>query len=119
MAAGISIHVVDVAHGTVAQGLRVRVDRLDGERRETIVEDRVGPQGTVVSLGALNERFVPGVYEVTFMVGEFYRAQGAALPAIPFLDVVPYRFGLADAAQHYHLPFKMTPWGYSCFRGGA
>ena len=30
-----------------------------------------------------------------------------------------YRFGIADLAQHYHLPLKMTPWGFSLFRGGA
>ena len=41
------------------------------------------------------------------------------LPAVPFLDVVTYAFGIADPAQHYHLPFKLTPWGYSLFRGGA
>ena len=29
------------------------------------------------------------------------------------------RFGLADPEAHYHLPMKCTPWGYSCFRGGA
>ena len=39
--------------------------------------------------------------------------------AVPFLGRVVYRFGIADSAQHYHLPFKVTPWGYSCFRGGA
>jgi 5-hydroxyisourate hydrolase len=38
---------------------------------------------------------------------------------VPFLDVVTYRFGIADPQAHYHLPFKCTPWGYSCFRGGA
>jgi 5-hydroxyisourate hydrolase len=41
------------------------------------------------------------------------------LPSPPFLDVVTYRFGISDPEQHYHLPFKCTPWGYSCFRGGA
>ena len=44
---------------------------------------------------------------------------GFALPAVPFLDVATFRFGIADADQHYHMPFKLTPWGYSCFRGGA
>ena len=39
--------------------------------------------------------------------------------AVPFLDAVTFHFGIADPAQHYHLPFKCTPWGYSCFRGGA
>jgi 5-hydroxyisourate hydrolase len=54
-----------------------------------------------------------------FHVGEWYRKEKVALPAVPFLDVVTYRFGISDPAQHYHLPFKCTPWGYSCFRGGA
>jgi 5-hydroxyisourate hydrolase len=33
--------------------------------------------------------------------------------------VVCYDFGIDQPEQHYHLPFKCTPWGYSCFRGGA
>ena len=119
MAGGISIHVVDVARGVVAHGLAIRVERLDGSQRSLIAEGRVGATGTLAGLDSLAAQFVPGVYEVSFMVGDFYRGQGTTLPAVPFLDVVPYRFGLADPAQHYHLPFKMTPWGYSCFRGGA
>ena len=58
-------------------------------------------------------------YEVVFEVGAFYRAQGADLPSPAFLEEVPYRFHIADAAQHYHLPFKFTDWGFSLFRGGA
>ena len=46
-------------------------------------------------------------------------AQGIAAPKPAFLEIVPYRFGIADLAQHYHLPVKMTPWGFSLFRGGA
>ena len=49
----------------------------------------------------------------------FYREQGQALPPVPFLEVLVYRFGLDDPRQHYHLPFKLTAWGVSCFRGGA
>ena len=63
--------------------------------------------------------FKQGTYEAVLHVGEWYREQKVALPAVPFLDVVTYRFGISDPAQHYHLPFKCTPWGYSCFRGGA
>jgi len=29
-----------------------------------------------------------------------------APPEEPFLDVVHFHFGIADPAQHYHLPFK-------------
>lgn len=41
------------------------------------------------------------------------------LPEPAFLDLLVYRFGIADTGQHYHLPFKLTAWGVSCFRGGA
>jgi 5-hydroxyisourate hydrolase len=33
------------------------------------------------------------------------------------MDVQVFRFAIADTAQHYHLPVKLTPWGLSCFRG--
>ena len=114
---GISIHVVDVAHGLVAAGMRVEVFALAPERR------RVGA-AIVSSTGvaddpALSARFDAGCYEAVLHVATFYRHIGVALPAVPFLDIVTYRFGIADPAQHCHLPFKTTPWGYSCFRGGA
>ena len=68
---------------------------------------------------ALNGRFEPGFYEARFHAADYYRAAGIAAPAVPFLDVIAYRFGIADPEAHYHLPMKCTPWGYSCFRGGA
>ena len=67
----------------------------------------------------MSEAITAGTYEVVFHVADYYRAAGVALPALPFLDVVNYRFAVGDTGQHYHLPMKLTPWGYSCFRGGA
>jgi 5-hydroxyisourate hydrolase len=40
-----------------------------------------------------------------------------ALPALPFLDTVPIRFGIADASAHYHVPLLVSPWAYSTYRG--
>lgn len=105
--------------GAVARGLVVRVDRLDGAHRTTIAQAPVGASGSVDELAALTESFCAGVYEATFFVGDYHRHRGETLPSVPFLDVVPYRFGIADPRQHYHLPFKLTAGGFSCFRGGA
>src|SRR5947209_7054607 len=112
---GISIHVVDVSRGVIAAGMRVELHAADG---------RLIARGTIAANGALTDpalaqAFAPGAYRATFHVGAFYRAAGVALPSPPFLEVVTYDFGITDPAQHYHLPFKCTPWGYSCFRGGA
>ena len=112
---GISIHVVDVSRGMVAAGMRVELHAADGK---LIASGSIAPNGTLDD-PALARTFATGTYRATFHVAAFYRAAGIALPAVPFLDVVSYEFGIADPAQHYHLPFKCTPWGYSCFRGGA
>jgi 5-hydroxyisourate hydrolase len=111
---GISIHVVDVSRGVVAAGMRVEVFR--GE--QMIASGRITAKGLLDS-EALGAKVAPGAFEAVFYVAEWYREQRVAIPSVPFLDVVRYRFGVADADQHYHLPFKCTPWGYSCFRGGA
>ncbi len=111
---GISIHVVDVSRGVVAAGMRVEFLR----DANLIAAGRISARG-LLEEKALNEKFPAASYEARFHVGAWYREQGVALPALPFLDVVHYRFGISDPEQHFHLPFKCTPWGYSCFRGGA
>jgi 5-hydroxyisourate hydrolase len=108
---GISIHVVDVSRGIVARGMRVQLLR----QGKPILDGEASSSGTLEVGGRVD----PGAYEAVFHVADWYRKQGIGLPAVPFLDVVTYRFGVADPEQHYHLPFKCTPWGYSCFRGGA
>jgi len=115
---GLSIHVVDVSRGIVAAGMLVEVYALVGGVRRPLAAGKISANGTLDDpvLGAM---LAAGEYEAVFHVGGYYRAEQVALPAVPFLDVVVYRFGIADEAQHYHLPFKCTPWGYSCFRGGA
>ena len=116
MNGGVSIHVVDVASGKVAAGMQVRVRRL-GE--EWLCHGQIADNGLLAPLSELAARFDRGVYEVELDVAAFYRAQGQASGQVPFLDVLVYRFGLDDPRQHYHLPFKLTAWGVSCFRGGA
>ena len=113
---GISIHVVDVSRGVMAAGMRVEVR---GAQTGRLHADGVVSASGLLESDALATRFERGEYDVLLHVGAFYRAAGVALPAVPFLEVAVFRFGLADPEQHYHLPFKLTPFGYSCFRGGA
>ncbi len=114
---GLSIHVVDVARGTVAAGMRAELFALaaDGARRP-IARGALSRKGTLDD-PALDAALAAGTYEAVLHVGDYYREVGVPLPPIPFLDVVAYRFGIADPSEHTHLPFKFTPWGYSCFRG--
>ena len=145
--AGVSIHVVDVSRGVVAQGMRVEVfaaatqatfassqaassqaassQVASGQVASTTAARKLLCGGLINAKGVLDEAVLmsdamqAGYYEAVFHAADFYRAAAVALPALPFIDVVSYRFAIADTRQHYHLPMKLTPWGYSCFRGGA
>jgi 5-hydroxyisourate hydrolase len=109
---GISIHVVDVSRGLVASGMKIE---LYGPERRLMTSGVTNAKGLL----EIDSTVPAGTYEAVFHVASWYRDQRVPLPRVPFLDEVRYGFGISEPGQHYHLPFKCTPWGYSCFRGGA
>jgi 5-hydroxyisourate hydrolase len=118
MAGGISIHVIDVTRAVPATGMAVQVFSLGPERR-LLAAGALTVTGTLEHPMVHGDGVTAGIYEAEFQIGDYYRAQGFALPNPAFLDTTVFRFGVADANAHYHLPLKMTPWGFSLFRGGA
>ena len=58
-----------------------------------------------------------GTYRLRFDVAGYFKARGVLLPEPNFLDQVNLDFGVADAAQHYHVPLLLSPWSYSTYRG--
>jgi 5-hydroxyisourate hydrolase len=116
---GISIHVVDVSRGIVASGMRVELFAVSSDASPRLIASGTISKTGVLADPALDQKFEPGFYDARFHVADYYRNAIGATATVPFLDVVSYRFGLAEPDAHYHLPMKCTPWGYSCFRGGA
>ena len=112
---GISVHAVDVARGVPAEGMAVEIFALTPQRRR-IAEGRLGAHGALEHL-VTRQTLPVGRYEVVFHAGAYFAGQGVAQSDPPFLDEVPFRFTLFDAAQHIHLPMKITPWGFSLYRG--
>lgn len=114
MPGGISIHAVDVANGRPAQGLAVEIATTGGARR-IIGSGTLNAQGGLEHPAAHGEGVAAGAYEVLFQVGDYFRRQGSEHAG--FLEVIAFRFVIARPEEHFHLPLKFTPWGYSLFRG--
>jgi 5-hydroxyisourate hydrolase len=116
---GISVHVVDVSRGTPARGMAVEVVRIDAAgARARVGGGRVGDAGVVDDAAlARGDGVVPGTHEVVLDAGPWFRAQGVAVGTPAFQERIVYRFELVDVAPHLHLPFKLTPWGVSVWRG--
>ena len=112
----LTTHVLDTASGLPAAGLSVSLFRISGAARthlKTVVTNADGRCDAPLLQGA---DFATGTYELVFAAGDYLRASGADLPQPAFLDIVPIRFGMAEA-RHYHVPLLLSPYGYSTYRG--
>jgi len=117
----LTTHVLDTANGRPAAGMAFtlsRLDgRLDGRQRITLLSGVTNADGRCDHALLADADFVPGVYELEFAAGDYFRACGSELPEPPFLDQISLRFGIADASSHYHVPLLVSPWAYSTYRG--
>jgi 5-hydroxyisourate hydrolase len=107
VAGRLTTHVLDTAAGRPAAGVPITLHR-DGRPVAEAVTNAEGRTDAPLLEG---DALVAGVYELTFAVGEHF----AGTPG--FLDRVPVRFTVTDAAQHYHVPLLVSPWSYSTYRG--
>lgn len=117
-AGGISIHAVDVARGIPASGLSIHVYRLDPDPA-AIARGVCAENGHFLDPVSEGAGVIRGMYEVRFGVGTFYRQSGMEIPDPSFIEEAVFQFGIDRVHEHFHLPFKFTPWGFSLFRGGA
>ena len=113
----LTTHVLDTAEGRPGQGIRIEVFRLEGESRTRLKDIVTNADGRCDAPLLEGDDFATGEYELLFHAGDYLRARGIAAPEPRFLDVIPLRFGVADAGQHYHVPLLLSPYGYSTYRG--
>ena len=115
---GLSTHVLDTMHGCAAAGMAMELYTTQGGqatlvRKLLLNADGRTPDGPLYSDGDLKA----GTYRLVFDVAAYFRSRGVALPQPSFLDRVSLDFGVADTAQHYHVPLLVSPWSYSTYRG--
>ena len=113
----LSTHVLDTMSGTPAGGVRIELYGLAGDSRRLVASATTNADGRTDRPLLAAEELRSGAYELLFHIGEYFRGKGVDLPAPPFLDTVPVRFGVADPAAHYHVPLLVSPWAYSTYRG--
>jgi 5-hydroxyisourate hydrolase len=113
----LTTHVLDTMSGEPGAGIAVELFRLHGERQVRLARVATNADGRAPAPLLQGPELSPGVYELRFHVGDYFRARRVALPEPAFLDLVPIRFGVADAARHYHVPLLISPFGYSTYRG--
>jgi 5-hydroxyisourate hydrolase len=114
----LTTHVLDTANGCPGEGIRVSLYALGADGgMELMLEAVTNADGRVDAPLLEGAAFKVGSYMLEFAAGDYFRAYGIALSEPAFLDIVPIRFGIADAGAHYHVPLLISPYGYSTYRG--
>ena len=115
--ARLSTHVLDTARGVAGQGIAIEVHVVRGDDRQRVAIAVTNADGRTDAPLLSGDRLEPGVYELSFHVGEYFTRTGVAVTDPPFLDVIVLRVGLADPHGHYHVPLLLSPYGYGTYRG--
>lgn len=112
----LTTHVLDTNLGRPAAGLVIELWSVSGNplKLKTTVTNEDGRVDQPLLQGG---ELKTGVYELRFRAGDYLHGAGANLSAIPFLDVVPIRFGISSTSQHYHVPLLLSAHGYATYRG--
>lgn len=114
MAGKLSTHALDTLSGRPAAGLAVRLEHL-APTAVLLGEFRLDADGRSL---LLDHAPAPGIYQLSFAVGSWYRNAGHLPPAArPFLDEVVVRFGIDVSAVNWHVPLVFSPHAYSTYRG--
>jgi 5-hydroxyisourate hydrolase len=114
----LSTHVLDTMNGCPAAGMSVRLERLAGNRMETLKRFVLNADGRNDGGALLDaQSMAVGRYRLVFSVAPYFRSKGVVLPEPPFIDDVQLDFGIADASARYHVPLLVSPWSYSTYRG--
>jgi 5-hydroxyisourate hydrolase len=113
----LTTHVLDTATGRPAAGLKLELFRVEGGERRLLKSVSTNSDGRCDAPLLQGAELTSGQYELLFHVGDYLHAGGVKLSDPPFLDLVPLRFGIADATQHYHVPLLVSPYAYSTYRG--
>jgi 5-hydroxyisourate hydrolase len=113
----LTTHVLDVAAGIPAAGMRVELHDAASSPPRLLAGTRTNHEGRCDGPLLEGSAFRAGRYSLTFHVAEYFRARGVSLPDPPFLDEVVVKFGVADASTNYHVPLLVSPWSHSTYRG--
>jgi hydroxyisourate hydrolase len=114
--ARLSSHVLDIAAGVPAQGMRLLLWRQGTEM--PLVDTHTNADGRTTLPLLEGAALAAGNYRLQFHVADYFRSRQSLPPGEPpFLDVVEIAFGIAHASQNYHVPLLVSPWSYSTYRG--
>ncbi|TGE26957.1 hydroxyisourate hydrolase [Hymenobacter metallicola] len=109
----ITTHILDTTLGRPAQGVTIALaGLLEGDTWQELARGRTNQDGRIPDLLAKDQQLPLGTYKMKFFTQEYFEQHGTTI-FYPFVEIV---FNVL-AAEHYHIPLLLNPFGYSTYRG--
>ena len=110
----ITTHILDTSRGRPASGVPVTLEIQAGEQGwELLGKGETDADGRVRDLLAQGHVLTAGIYRLRFDTNSYFASQKIE----GFYPEVTIIFSVRDAAEHYHVPLLLNPYGYSTYRG--
>ncbi len=109
----ITTHLLDASTGCPARGVPVALERQTTTGWEIIGKGATDEDGRLRDLLDSETILQTGNYRLTFDIEIYFAKQQID----SFYPQVTVAFTVRDAAQHYHVPLLLSPFGYSTYRG--
>ena len=109
----ITTHILDVSSGFPARGVPVTLERQTSSDWEIVGKGVTDNDGRLRDLLATDTNLSSGNYRLIFDTESYFQKQQIE----GFYPQVTVTFVVRDAAQHYHVPLLLSPFGYSTYRG--
>jgi 5-hydroxyisourate hydrolase len=109
----ITTHILDLAFGRPAAGVRVVLAAIEDGQRRTVAAGVTDADGRLKDLVPKNKKLDAAIYELAFETGPYFMSHGVQ----PFHPRVSVIFEVTDPEQHYHVPLLISAYGYTTYRG--
>ncbi len=109
----ITTHILDVSKGCPACDVPVTLEQQTKTGWEIVAKGATDEDGRLRDLLRSEAILQTGNYRLTFDTETYFTQQHIE----GFYPQVTVAFSVRDAAQHYHVPLLLSPFGYSTYRG--
>ena len=109
----VSTHVLDVAQGTPARDVPVRLERRLSSDWVMVSSSRTDSDGRCSQLLPEDEALRPGLYRLAFDTATYHVEQKNE----GFYPVVEVTFLVREGESQFHIPLLLSPYGYTTYRG--
>ena len=110
---GISTHVLDTARGRPGNGISVTLEIESQGAFSMVGRGVTNADGRITALLAEGTLLQAGVYRLSFELESYFKTLGIDA-FYPSASIV---FRVKNAAEHFHVPLLLSPFGFSTYRG--